>query len=156
MRPRRAHHFECPRAEKRQASDSQKTPGFSALFGDRGETWSPEPTNLAGTGAPAAGLTLPDGSLLNVSRIPYSRALYRLREPDLFGLHVVRSFDEGRTWRTEWIKQRDPEGNPFDNYYNAMNGQFLQIGPREWIYLFGEFSVKRNLHRILMLRFTID
>lgn len=129
---------------------------FRSVSADRGETWSPpETTNLAGTGAPAAGLTLPDGSLLNVARVPYSRTLYPLPEGALFGLHVVRSFDEGRTWRTEWIRQRDPDGNPFDNYYNAMNGQFLQTGAREWIYLFGQFDVKRNIHRVLMLRFGL-
>lgn len=130
---------------------------FRVVSDDRGETWShPERTNLAGTGAPATGLTLPDGSFLNVSRLPYSRTLYPLPEKDLFGLHVVRSFDSGRTWQTEWIKQRDPDGKPFDNYYNAMNGQFLQTGPREWIYLFGQFSVKTNVHRILMLRFALE
>jgi hypothetical protein len=130
---------------------------FRSVSTDRGETWSrPEFTNLAGTGAPGTGLTLPDGSLLDVSRLPYSRTLYKLPEQDHFGLHVVRSFDEGRTWRTERIEQRDPEGKPFDNYYNAMNGQFLQTGPREWMYLFGQFSVKHNVHRILALRFTMD
>ncbi len=130
---------------------------FRAVSRDRGETWSrPEPSNLAGTGAPAAGLALPDGSLLMAARVPYSRTLYRLPEKDLFGLHLVRSFDGGRTWRTVKIVQRDPDGNPFDNYYNAMNGQFLSLGGGRWMYLFGEFSVKRDQHRVLMLRFSVQ
>ena len=54
---------------------------FRSSSNDAGETWSsPQPTNLAGTGAPSSGVTLPDGSLLTVSRIPYSRTLYQLPE----------------------------------------------------------------------------
>jgi hypothetical protein len=130
---------------------------FRSLSRDRGEAWSqPEPTNLAGTGAPPAGLTLPDGSLLMAARVPYSRTLYRLNEAELFGLHFARSFDGGKTWRTEKILQRDPQGNPFDNYYNAMNGQFVPVGRREWMYVFGQFSVQHNLHRMLTVRLRIE
>ena len=56
---------------------------FRAESRDNGETWSHyEPTNLAGTGAAAVGLTLPDGSFLHACRIPYSRDLYKLPEPE--------------------------------------------------------------------------
>lgn len=123
---------------------------FRSVSTDRGESWSrPEPTNLAGTGAPAAGITLSDGSLLVVSRLPYSRKLYSLSDPKSYGLHLARSFDDGKTWSTEWIRQSDPEGHPFDNYYNVMNGQFLRKSRNRWIYLFGQFSVKSNVHRVL-------
>jgi hypothetical protein len=126
---------------------------FRSESKDRGNTWSkPEPSGLAGTGAPSSGLTLADGSLLGVSRIPYSRTLYSLPEQDLFGMQFVRSFDGGRTWRTVKVFQHDPEGRPFDNYYNAMNGQFQKVGKDEWLYIFGQFDVKRNLHRILAVR----
>ena len=107
-------------------------------------------------GAPASGLTLPDGSLLMAARVPYSRTLYRLSEAELFGLHFTRSFDGGKTWRTEKILQRDPDGNAFDNYYNAMNGQFVRVSPREWMYVFGQFSVKHNIHRMLAVRLKIE
>ncbi|MFN0168057.1 MAG: sialidase family protein [Bryobacteraceae bacterium] len=128
---------------------------FVSVSKDRGETWShPVPTSLAGTGAPATGLTLPDGSLLEASRIPYSRDLLKLQDPSAFGLHVARSADGGKTWRTEWLKQADPEGRPFENYYNAMNGQFLPLGGNRWLYLFPQFSVKRKIHRMLAVDFT--
>ena len=104
---------------------------------------------MAGTGAPASGITLSDGSLLIVSRLPYSRSLYPLTDPKSYGLHLARSFDAGKTWKTELIQQADPEGHKFDNYYNVMNGQFLQKSPNQWIYLFGQFSVKSNVHRVL-------
>lgn len=90
--------------------------------------------------------------MLGVSRIPYSRELYNLPEHDLFGMQFVRSFDGGKTWRAEKVFQRDPEGQPFDNYYNAMNGQFQKVGKDEWLYVFGQFDVKRNVHRILAIR----
>ncbi len=128
---------------------------FVSTSKDRGETWSrPVPTNLAGTGAPATGLTLADGSLLEVSRIPYSRDLYRLEDPKSFGLYLARSSDGGTRWRPEWLKQSDPDGQPFENYYNAMNGQFLPLGGSRWLYCFPQFSVKRKIHRVLAVEFT--
>lgn len=130
---------------------------FHSESRDRGETWSaPQATNLAGTGASANGITLPDGSLLMACRVPYSRTLYSLPEKDLFGLHMARSFDGGKSWKTELLRQRDPQGKPFDNHYNAMNGQFVQTGEREWVYVFGQFSVKTNVHRMLMLRLRVE
>jgi len=123
---------------------------FRSESRDRGETWSkPEPTDLAGTGAPPSGITLPDGSIVIASRIPYSRDLYTLADRSAYGLHFARSRDGGRTWSTEWIRQSDPDGRPFDNYYNAMNGQFLRTGTGEWQYLFPQFSVKTKVHRVL-------
>lgn len=117
---------------------------------DRGESWSAyERTDLAGTGAPAVGLTLPDGSLLEASRVCYSRTLYPLPDSELFGLHFARSFDEGKTWHTEQILQHDSEGNPFSNHYNVMNGQFLKVGDQEWLYIFGQFDTKNKVYRIL-------
>ena len=83
------------------------------------------------------------------SRIPYSRDLYTLADRSAYGLHFARSRDGGRTWSTEWIRQSDPDGRPFDNYYNAMNGQFLRTGTGEWQYLFPQFSVKTKVHRVL-------
>ncbi len=126
---------------------------FRSESRDGGETWSaPEPTNLAGTGAPSSGITLPDGSLLTAARIPYSRTLYSLPDPAAFGLHLARSFDRGRTWKTARLLQKSPEGKAFDNYYNAMNGHFLSVGPGEWLYVFGEFRNKENVHRTLAVR----
>lgn len=123
---------------------------FRCESNDDGETWSEyELTNIAGTGAAGVGLTLPDGSLLHACRVPYSRSMYQLPEPDFFGLHFARSFDEGKTWQTEKIIQRDPEGQPFKNYYNAMNGEFLQINDNEWLYIFGQFDRENEIYRIL-------
>lgn len=130
---------------------------FRSVSMDGGESWSePEITNIAGTGASSNGVTLPDGSLLHACRIPYSRDLYNLREKNLYGLHIARSFDQGKTWETAWMTQKDPEGTPFDNYYNAMNGRFIQTGPSEWYYVFGQFDVKRDIHRTLMVRIQSD
>jgi hypothetical protein len=130
---------------------------FRSSSNDAGETWSsPQPSNLAGTGAPSSGVTLPDGSLLTVSRIPYSRTLYQLPEKSRFGLHLVRSFDDGLTWKTVKMLQQSPEGNPYDNYYNAMNGQFLRLSKNEWIYLFGEFRAKEKQHRMMLLRLRYE
>ena len=124
---------------------------------DGGETWSDyETTNLAGTGATGIGLTLPDGSFLQACRIPYSRDLYKLNEPELNGLHFARSFDEGKTWQTEKIFHHDPVGTSFDNHYNAMNGQFLKINGNEWLYIFGQFDNSKNIYRLLSCRLTID
>ena len=105
-----------------------------------------------GTGASSNGITLPDGSLLHACRIPYSRKLYDLPQTNLYGLHIARSFDDGETWETAWMAQQCPEGTPFDNYYNAMNGRFILVNDREWLYVFGQFDVKRNIHRALSLR----
>jgi hypothetical protein len=126
---------------------------FRSESRDRGETWTtPEPVNLAGTGAPSSGIALPDGSLLTASRIPYARSLYALRDPTAFGLHLARSFDRGRTWQTEHILEKGPDGRVFDNHYNAMNGQFLPLSRKEWLYVFGEFRNMENVHRTLCLR----
>lgn len=126
---------------------------YRAESSDRGETWSkPEPTNLAGTGAPSAGITLPDGSLLTASRIPYSRSLYKLENSNAFGLHLARSFDRGKSWQTAQILEKGPDGRLFDNHYNAMNGQFLQLSRTKWLYVFGEFRNKENVHRTLAVR----
>ncbi|MFN0167149.1 MAG: sialidase family protein [Bryobacteraceae bacterium] len=126
---------------------------FRSESRDGGETWSaPEPTNLAGTGAPSSGITLPDGSLLTAARIPYSRTLYPLADPAGYGLHLARSADRGRTWQTARLIQKSPEGRVFDNYYNAMNGHFLPVGRAEWLYVFGEFRHKENVHRTLAVR----
>ena len=123
---------------------------------DGGETWSDyETTNLAGTGATGIGLTLPDGSFLQACRIPYSRELYKLGDPELYGLHFARSYDEGKTWQTEHMLQYDPVGTPFTNHYNAMNGQFIKINGEEWLYIFGQFDNSKNIHRILSCRMTI-
>lgn len=129
---------------------------FRSESTDNGESWSAyQPTNLPGTGAASNGLTLPDGSLLQACRIPYSREMYPLPERDLYGLHFSRSFDEGKTWKTEKLIQKDPEGRPFTNYYNAMNGQFLQLNQREWLYIFGQFDVKEKVFRILSCRLSV-
>lgn len=123
---------------------------------DGGETWSkPEATNLAGTGAPSRGISLPDGSLVTMARVPYSRTIYRLPTNDAFGLHIARSFDKGRTWRTEHMVHKSPGGKLFDNHYNAMNGQFLPLSKTEWLYIFGEFRHKENVHRTLALRLKV-
>ena len=123
---------------------------FRSVSDDRGETWSkPEATDMAGTGAPSAGITLADGSLVMASRVPYSRNMYPLAEKDLFGLIFLRSADEGRTWKAEKILQHAPDGAAFDNHYNAMNGQFVRVGRDEWLYVFAQFSVKTKAHRVL-------
>ena len=123
---------------------------FRSESTDEGESWSEyKLTNLAGTGATSIGLTLPDGSLLQACRIPYSRKMYQLKEPDLYGLHFTRSFDEGKTWKTEQLLQRAPGGKPFTNYYNAMNGQFLKLNDKEWLYIFGQFDSKEKVFRIV-------
>jgi hypothetical protein len=44
--------------------------------------------------------------------------------------------------------QHGPEGMPFNNYYNAINGQFIRLGAK-WLYAFGDFGHKENRHRIL-------
>ena len=111
---------------------------FRAESRDRGETWSvPEPTNLSGTGAPSDGLALPDGSLVLPARLPshWSRHLGH----SFCGMHMARSFDQGRTWSTDLLFDRTPEGEQFDNYYNAMNGTFVHLSDQEAMYVFGHF-----------------
>jgi hypothetical protein len=129
---------------------------FRSVSDDDGQTWSsPEPTNVAGTGAAGVGWVLPDGSLLHACRVPYSRTLYELPEPDLFGLHLARSFDDGATWKTEAFVQRDPEGRAFDNHYNAMNGQFVPMDDDRLLYVFGQFDVAGQVYRILALELEL-
>ena len=135
----------------------QDTWFFRSESTDNGETWSKyELTDIAGTGAAAVGLTLPDGSLLLACRVPYSRKMFKLSEPDLYGLHFARSFDEGKTWQSEHIIQRDPQGKPFTNHYNAMNGQFLKVNNKEWLYIFGQFGVENKVYRILSCRLIVQ
>lgn len=129
---------------------------FRAESDDNGETWSHyELTGIAGTGAASVGLSLPDGSLLHACRIPYSKDLYKLPNPEYFGLHFSRSFDEGKTWQTENFIQENPEGRPFKNYYNTMNGQFLKIKDNEWLYIFGNFDKENNDYKLLSCKLTI-
>ena len=121
---------------------------------DEGETWLvPEITNIAGTGATGVGLVLPDGSLLLAARIPHhvETTWIRPANPKLYGLHLARSFDLGKTWQTEKLLQRDPEHTEFDNYYNTMNGQFIQLSASRWIYAFGQFDMRRKIHRMLAI-----
>jgi len=103
------------------------------------------------TGAAGVGWVLPDGSLLHACRVPYSRTLYDLPEPDLYGLHLARSLDDGATWHTAAFVQRDPDGRDFDNHYNAMNGQFVPVGDGRVLYVFGQFDVAHGIYRILSL-----
>lgn len=135
----------------------EETYFFRSSSRDRGESWSrPEPTNLPGTGAALTGLTLPDGSLLQAARIPYPRARagFQIAHTDLHGLHLARSFDGGRRWQTEAALQHDPAGRPFDYYYNAMNGQFVPLGPDRWLYAFGHFDYLHKRHLMLGLTLT--
>ena len=113
---------------------------------DRGETWStPELTNLPGTGAPADGLTLPDGSFLLPARVP---TLWTRHDNHyLCGLHMARSFDQGKTWETELVFHRDPEGVPYNNYYNALNGTFVKLAENRAMYVFGHHDDKRKRYR---------
>jgi hypothetical protein len=120
---------------------------------DEGETWSaPERTNLPATGAHADGWTLPDGSLLLPARVP--TVWTRHDGYSLFGLHLARSFNQGRTWQTELVFHRDPRGQVFDNYYNAMNGQFVQLDGHRFLYVFGHFNRAQNQHRVLCVEFS--
>ena len=123
---------------------------------DSGESWSkPELTNLAGTGATPGGLVLPDGSMLQACRIPHRATTLGMHLPDPsampYGLHFARSRDEGRTWTTDHLVQKDPSGRIFDNYYNVMNGQFLKIGENKWMYTFGHFEYVADRHRVLSI-----
>jgi hypothetical protein len=137
------------------SGNSQDVPlFFRSISADGGETWSkPEMTNLPGTGAAVAGIVLADGSMLLPLRVPpRDQARWvRAEQPDLFGLHLARSFDAGKTWQTEAILQHDPGGRPFDGYYNVMNGQFISLGDQRWMYVFGHFEHERDRHRVLSL-----
>lgn len=129
---------------------------FRSASDDGGQTWSqPVATNVAGTGAAGVGWVLPDGSLLHACRVPYSRALLALPEPERFGLHLARSRDEGRTWQTELLLQQDPEGRPFTNHYNAMNGQFVPGDEGRVLYVFGQFDVAAKVYRILAVELQV-
>jgi hypothetical protein len=129
---------------------------FRSESRDQGETWSPpQPTSVAGTGAAGVGWVLPDGSLLHACRVPYSRTLLALPEPALFGLHLARSFDAGVTWQTEHLLQRDPEGRPFTNHYNAMNGQFVAMDGGTVLYVFGQFGVEDKVYRVLAVELAL-
>ena len=80
-------------------------------------------------------------------------------DDDEAGQHpfLVRTRDGGGTWtEPELFIQRDPEGRPFTNHYNAMNGQFVSLGEREWLYVFGHFGVQEKIYRILALHLEID
>jgi hypothetical protein len=122
---------------------------------DGGETWSvPELTNLPGTGAASGGWTLADGSLLLPARVP--TVWTRHDKHSLCGLHLARSFDEGRTWETELVFHRDPDGEFFDNYYNAMNGQFVRLDQHRALYVFGYFQAQQDRHRTLCVELSWD
>ncbi|MCE9590958.1 MAG: glycoside hydrolase [Planctomycetes bacterium] len=141
--------------EKLGAADAEgrETYYFRSVSRDGGETWStPALTNLPGTGASHGGIALPDGSLLFCVRIPHhpeTTAWIRPEDPALNGLHIVRSTDHGDTWQTVRFLQQTPEGEGFDNYYNAMNGCFVPLSPNRWMYAFGHFDHKRDRHRML-------
>jgi hypothetical protein len=114
---------------------------------DGGETWSePILTNLPGTGAAWNGFTLPDGSLLMAARMPTTWS--RHDQYALNGMHLARSFDAGRAWETELVFWRDPEGIPYDNYYNASNGHWMRLDERRALYVFGYFQYRQNRHRV--------
>lgn len=105
---------------------------FRSASADEGESWSrPDATNPAGTGATGAGLTLPDGTLL------------------------IACPTRGRTWMVERLVQRDPDGRPFKNHYNAMNGQFITLSEREVLHVFGHFVVGEKPHRVLALELGV-
>lgn len=132
---------------------------------DQGETWSkPVITNLAGTGSPARSLVLPDGSYLLPTRVPYSRDYYDLPDKELYGLHLARSFDKGKTWATERIIQHDPEHIPMRKHWTAMNGIFLKVDESTYDYIFGfsepstgpEDQVASGQERLLRIRFKIE
>jgi hypothetical protein len=37
-----------------------------------------------------------------------------------------------------------------------MNGQFVRLDERQWLYVFGQFAVAEKIYRILALRLEID
>lgn len=102
------------------------------------------------------GYVLPDGSLLYACRVPYSRTLLNLPEPELFSLHLARSCDEGLSWQTELLVQHDPTGKPFTNHYNAMNGQFMPLEDGTLLYMFGQFDVAAKMYRVLALELSLS
>ena len=103
-------------------------------------------------------MVLPDGSLLFAARIPHHIDVTWIRpeNPKLYGLHLARSFDLGKTWETERIFQHDPEQNDFDNYYNTMNGQFIPLARKRWMYAFGQLDGKRHIDRKLCFGVSWD
>ena len=52
------------------------------------------------------------------------------------------------------IFHRDPQGEPFDNYCNAMNGQFVRLDERRALYVFGHFQYQQDRHRTLCVEFS--
>lgn len=131
---------------------------FRSVSEDSGETWSPpEPTNLPGTGAGTNGLTLPDGSLVIAARVPHNVATtcVSCENPTLFGLHIARSFDLGKTWETAHTLQHGPTGDPFDNYYHVMNGRFVPLGGEQFLYVFGHFEYARDGHRVYAVTLSV-
>jgi hypothetical protein len=121
-----------------------------AYSDDRGETWSkPELTNLAGTGGSQNGMVLGDGSMVMASRIPCFWT--QNEEHWLAGLHLSRSFDEGKTWTTQHLVTRTPAGKPFKRYYDVMNGKFVKLAPDRWLYVFGNFNHTEKLDPTFVL-----
>ena len=108
--------------------DREVMAGFNeqTLFAATDGTSAPEPTDLSGTGAPADGLALLDGSLVLPARLPSLWSRHRGRS--FCGMHIVRNFDQGRTWSTDLLLDRTPDDEPLDNYHNAMNGTFVPLG----------------------------
>ena len=49
-----------------------------------------------------------------------------------------------------------PRGWPFDNHYNAMNGQFVPLDADRALYVFGQFDTAGDVHRILALDLVLD
>jgi hypothetical protein len=140
----------------RLANSPRDTWFFRSVSTDRGESWSPPvATGVAGTGAAGVGWVLPDASLLHACRVPYARDVHPLAEADLFGLHLARSHDEGESWQTEMVLQRDPEGRPFTNHYNVMNGQFIHQAEDRALYAFGQFDVTAGVYRVLALELCL-
>ncbi len=132
---------------------------YRSISHDAGETWTqPVRTNLPGTGASANGIALSDGSILMAARVPEpaDRKAAGIHHTHLqyHGLNIARSFDAGLSWQTQIIYQYDPSGGPFENYYNAMNGQFVELAPGRWIYVFGYFDHPNDRHLALGLTIT--
>ncbi len=129
---------------------------YSRVYSDNhGETWSkPHFTNLAGTGAGQNGIVLADGSMVLASRIPCHWTHHENHW--LFGLHIGRSFDEGKTWQTQHLITRHPSGKSFQRYYDTMNGNFVQLAPNRWLYVFGNFNHAEKLDPTLALELVAE
>ncbi len=129
---------------------------FSRTYSDnRGETWSkPHFTNLAGTGGSQNSIVLADGSMVMAARIP---CFWTQNENHwLVGLHLARSFDEGKTWQTQHLVTRHPSGKPFQRYYDPMNGNFVKLEPNRWLYVFGHFNHAEKLDPTLALELLAE